>query len=248
MSLSLKKGDQIFRIKGGKNSGKKIKLNDSDKKSSSDFDEFETEGLIQHIPSRKKRSCLYICGPSGAGKSTYAANFCKEYKKQFPNNNIVLFCPKHDDPVINKLNPIKIKLNEENLIDKDEKITLDELKDSICIFDDTEGIADNKIKKAVMELRDQILTLGRSKNISCVTISHLVTDNKNTKAPIVESNFFTFFPGGGLNYQVMRFLRAYCGLAKKQIDKIMGLRSRWVTIHKSYPMFVITKDQAFIIK
>lgn len=247
--FSLKHGNRnVFKIKGGRLNGEKVKL--SEEAHEDDFPEIVVQdGTLQQIPSYDERECLYIAGPSGAGKSTYAASYAKEYKKKYPNNNIVLFSPKEDDPVLNVLNPIRIRLCEENFLDPESKLDVYELEDSLCIFDDIEGIGDKLIKDEVQKLRDNILVLGRSLHISCISISHLITDNKNTKYCIVESQFVTMFPSGGLNYQYTRFLRTYCGLTTKQINKLLReTPSRWITLHKSYPFYVISKDMAYMIE
>lgn len=248
-TFSLKKGArELFKIKGGKLHNQKVLLS-NENKGKTDFPEIIVQdGTLQQIPSYEDRDCLYIAGPSGAGKSTYAAQYAKEYKSKFPNNNVILFSPKIDDPVLNELNPIRIRLSDDNFLDEDNSLVVDDLENSLCIFDDIEGISDKKIKDAVQGLRDQILVLGRSKYISCITISHLITDNKNTKYPIVESQFVTMFPSGGLNYQYTRFLKNYCGLNNKQIHKILReTPSRWVTIHKSFPYYIISKDMAYFL-
>lgn len=250
MSFSLKKGRPIFRIKGGKLNNEKVFLDD--KKVSDNGDNFNEiivqDGCIQQIPSYDERDTIYIAGPSGAGKSTYAAQFMKEYKKRYPNNNLVLFSPKIDDPQLNILNPVQIKLCEENLIDPMTKINIDELRDSCVCFDDIEGISDKTLRDAVQNLRNEILVLGRSKHISCITISHLITDNKNTKYPITESQTVVMFPSGGLNYQYQRFLKNYCGLNNAQIHKILReTPSRWITMHKCYPYYILSKDMAYLL-
>lgn len=247
--FSLKKGARpVFKIKGGRLNGSIVRLNEQS--NDDNFPEIVVQdGTLQQIPSYEERDCLYIAGPSGAGKSTYAASYAREYKKKFPNNNIVLISPKIDDPVLNVLNPLRINLCEENFLDPETKLTVDELEDTLCIFDDIEGIADKQIKDEVQRLRDNILVLGRSKHISCISISHLITDNKNTKYCITESPFVTMFPSGGLNYQYTRFLKTYCGLTNAQIHKILReTPSRWITLHKAFPFYIISKDMAYMIE
>jgi len=246
--FNLKKGDKtIFKIKGGAYNGTKIKLN-SDKSKKGDVNQIIVEdGLCQQVPSYKERDTLYICAPSGAGKSTYLAAFAKEYKKKYPNNNLILISPKKDDEILNKLNPIHIRIDESNFIDSDTALSLDELSDSLVMFDDTEAIADKKLLEAVVALRDRLLTLGRSKKISVAITSHLVMNNRITRIPITESQFFIYFPGGGLTYQVNRYLKNYCGLSNKQIENINAIPSRWICLHKNYPMYIIAKDSAYIL-
>jgi tRNA uridine 5-carbamoylmethylation protein Kti12 len=241
-----------FAIKGGVlNNKKAYLLQECDKKSDRELREIILpNGMVQLIPTyngANERNTLYIAGQSGSGKSTFAANYAKEYKKKFPKDNLVLISPKEEDEVLDRLNPIRITPNEHNFIDEEEKLTMDELQDSLVIFDDYEGIIDRNIKKSVMDLRDQILTLGRSKRISIVVISHLLTDNKNTKIPITESQYVIFFPNGGLNYQILRFLKSYCGMGNKEAKEILKIPSRWICLHKNFPMYLISKDSAKLL-
>ena len=96
-TFSLKKGArELFKIKGGKLHNQKVLLS-NENKGKTDFPEIIVQdGTLQQIPSYEDRDCLYIAGPSGAGKSTYAAQYAKEYKSKFPNNNVILFSPKID--------------------------------------------------------------------------------------------------------------------------------------------------------
>jgi len=235
-----------FKIKGGKNNGKVVKINTE--KDKGDFNELIVEdGSIQQVPSYKDRDTLFICAPSGAGKSTYLASYAKEYKRKYPNNNLVLISPKEDDEVLNQLNPIRIRLDDENFVDPDTKIDLDELEKSLVMFDDICAIADDDVKKGVMELRDRLLTLGRSKKISTAITSHMITNHKETRVPLIESQFLVFFPGGGLTYQSNNFMKRYCGLSNKQVQKINSTPSRWICFHKNYPMYVLAKDCAYTV-
>jgi hypothetical protein len=115
------------------------------------------------------------------------------------------------------------------------------------IFDDIDAISDKKVKQAVMDFRSQILLTGRHYNISVLSTSHMICDYRATREQINESHFITFYPAGGANYHIKRFLKEYCGLKQNDITKILGLPSRWVTVHKNYPMYVLSKDHAFML-
>jgi hypothetical protein len=246
--FSLKKGSrEAFKVKGGKLSGHMVRVNEQSNQDN--FPEIIVQdGTLQKVPSYEERECIFVTGASGAGKSTWTGQYAREYKRKYPNNNLVLFCPKLDDPALNELNPIRINLCEQNFIDPETKLNIDELENTLCIFDDIEGIADKQIKDAVQSLRDQILVIGRSKHISCVTISHLITDHKNTRYSIMESQFVVFFPAGGTNMQITRFLKSYCGLDRNAIHRILReTPSRYIILHKMYPFYVIAKDMAYML-
>lgn len=118
-------------------------------------------------------------------------------------------------------------------------ISLDELRNTLTIYDDVEALTNNKtLRQGVNALRDKILTLGRSKKISTITISHQVTDNLQTRIPIIESQFITFFPSQP-NYQLTRYFKVYLGLEEKVLKHLTRHTggSRFVTVHKNIPMF-----------
>lgn len=118
-------------------------------------------------------------------------------------------------------------------------ISLKELENSLVIFDDIEALTNNKVlRKGVNALRDKILTLGRSKKISTITISHQVTNRDETKIPCIESQFVTFFPAQP-NMQLVRYFKTYLGLEEKVLKHLRMFcgDSRFVTLHKNMPMF-----------
>lgn len=249
MFTSKKKNSKrpAFKVKKGTMSGKLFYIGKDELKDKDGFKSLTVhDGMVQQVPSYKDRECLYITGPSGSGKSTYCSQYASEYKKKFPKNNLVLISPITDDDCLSKLNPIRITPNEENFL-SDDPVTLEELKNSLVIFDDIDAISDKKIKEEVINLRSQILLTGRHYKISVLSTSHMICDYKNTREQINESHFITFYPAGGANYHIKRFLKEYCGLKPSDISQILGLPSRWITIHKNYPMYVLSKDSVYIL-
>jgi len=118
-------------------------------------------------------------------------------------------------------------------------ISLKELENSLVIFDDVEALTNNKVlRKGVNALRDKILTLGRSKKISTITISHQVTNRDETKIPCIESQFVTFFPAQP-NMQLTRYFKTYLGLEEKVLKHMRRYSgdTRFITMHKNIPMF-----------
>lgn len=209
------------------------------------------DGVLEQIPFGKERDCLYICGPSGSGKSYKVMEYCKWYNNlKLPNimNNktktIYLISPKEDDKNINSIkNLAPIELDEENFVDEDTKMTVEDLANSLVIFDDIEAISNIKIRNGVRDLRDNILLLGRSSSVYCVITNHLVMDYKNTRVPLLESQFYTYFPGSGANRGNINYFTNYCGFDKQMINRLLNVRSRSATIHIHNPQYLLTKDE-----
>ena len=149
-----------------------------------------------------------------------------------------------EDEVLDKFNPTRIQINEELL---ENPIQPEELQNSLVIFDDIDTIPDKKLNEAVRSLRDDLLETGRSYNIYMCNTSHQLMNYKHTRTLLNESTAVTFFPKSGSSYHIKRFLKEYCGLEKKQIQKILELPSRWVTINKVYPCFILYEKGAFLL-
>ena len=144
-------GKVLCKIDGGNNNNKIVSVSTNDDiKIKSAFENMHLdEGKFQQIPNFNAdkdniREILMVTGPSGSGKSTYICNYLKEYKKQYKNNPIYLFSTLKSDKSLDKMKPQRINISESLLEDP---IVLDDLKDSICIFDDIEAIKDTKVRK-----------------------------------------------------------------------------------------------------
>lgn len=198
------------------------------------------KGKMIPLPNIDTREVVYIAGPSGSGKSTYAANYIKIYKKIFPKNPIIIFSRKDSDPVLDELKPSRFIIDE-SIVDEPIDI-IKELDHGACIlFDDCNTFQDEKIKKAVAKLMHDILEIGRSANIYCVVTSHLINPNERKDARTIwnEAHTVTIFPKSGNRHGMTYALKNYCGFDNKQINEILSLPSRWVTIGKQYPLYVL---------
>lgn len=205
---------------------------------------FEIVPPYPHI----ERTCIFISGASGCGKSHWAAGYCKQYKKRFPKNNIVLICPKPEDPVLDKLNIMRIQINEENFANEETKVSIEEFRNSLVVFDDCEGL-NRKIRTYVDDFKEKILTLGRSYKISCIVINHLSCNRSETQKAITESQMLVIFPrSNSMKAQYRRLLGNYCGFDKNEINKVFKLPSRSVCIYRDYPgPIVIARDEAYFL-
>lgn len=265
--LTLKKSKnakQIAKIIDGENDGKIIYLvNDDDylydggddinnklsllnlQRANKYYKNIElSDGKLMQLPNKDTREINYICGPSGSGKSTYTAKYINEFVDMFPKHKIFLFSKVDDDDAFNDVDILKIDLDESLYEDP---IDVDELKNSLTIFDDIATIKDKNILNAVIDLQNDILETGRHKNIYVCSTNHQLSNYKQTRTLLNESHNITFFPSSGATYYIKEFLKKYMGLSKEQIDKIFNLKSRWVTIHRNYPMYVIYERGIYML-
>ena len=243
-----KKGKQIIKIVGGKYNGKIISISDN-----LDGDEFskthknivlKDDGKFQHIPNPElNREVLYICGPSGSGKSYYTKNWILEWKKNHKKGDVFLISPFDEDVSLDEIKPKRIILDK-SLVDQ--PITPEDLKDSCIIFDDIDSIGDKEIKKAIFKLLFQCLEIGRHYNISVIQTNHTLCNGPDTKKVLNEAHHIIFFPNSGSKKSIKYLCENYCGLDKKDIEKIKKCRSRWCCIHRNYPVSISTEKCLFV--
>lgn len=197
---------------------------------------------FQHIPDpNTERQILYITGASGSGKSTYTAKYTKLYKQIFKKNPVYVFSALKDDESLDVIEPKRIKITKEALID--DPILIDDLANSLCIFDDIDCISDKKLKEEVYNILNQILETGRHFNISCIITNHLPSGGNYTRKILNECHTITYFPHSGNNGKLKKFLIDQIGLDKNDVIRNKKSKSRWATIFKNFPMVNMTEKE-----
>ena len=201
------------------------------------------DGKFQQVPNTKlEREILYITGPSGSGKSTYTKNFILQYKKKHKKTDVWLFSALNEDETIDKLKPKRVNIDDELVSNP---IPVEEFKNSIVIFDDTDVISNKDHREAVYKILNQVLEVGRHHKISCIVTNHLPTGGKDTRRIINESHTVTYFPQSGSAGQMKRLLQDYLGLDNKTLKQIRKMNTRWATVFKNFPMAVMTEKNIF---
>ena len=69
----------------------------------------------------------------------------------------------------------------------EEAIIIEDLENSLCIFDDIDKCANKKIMKFLQHLRDQCLERGRHHNINMLCLNHQLMNYKETKVVLMEA-------------------------------------------------------------
>lgn len=201
---------------------------------------------IQHIPNKKtERSILYITGASGSGKSYYTRNYCNEYRKMFPKNDIYLISSVTEDSSIDKVKDLKRITLDNNFLGAD--LNVNDFKNCMVIFDDTDCITNKMMKMKVNNILNMLLETGRHTNTSVIYTSHLATNGLDTRRILNECHSVTIFPTSLGGRTLKYLLENYFGLDKDQIKKIKKLNSRWVTLVKGFPMVVLSERDAYVL-
>ena len=229
-------GKPVAMIKGGKYDKKLIYINpDLNDHDATDFKHLKiaNESKFQQVPdTTTERQILYITGPSGSGKSTYTRMFLEEYKRKYKDREIYLFSSLKEDESLDKIKPKRFKIDDSLWKDP---LNAEELKESVCIFDDIDVISDKKIKEAVYKIMDSCLEVGRHFSITCVITNHLPTNGLFTRRILNEAHCYIFCPhsaGGKIRY----LLQEYLDIDKKMVSYFKNANSRWCCIFKNFPM------------
>lgn len=232
---------------------------ESDSDPSDDDDDDEEDYAPTHAGGKSDDSNVitihYIFGRSGSGKSYKSSELASNYKRMYPERNIVLISPVCDNKrllslgvlPLNCIDPVKAY---ENFVDNETAVTVDMFRDALVIADDLEVLEGDKqlkpIKEGIDALLNKFLTFGRHQNTSICLLRHKPCDYRNSKGILAEAQWFTFFPNGS-DRDIIYTLDKYCGLDKTQIKRITSIRSRAVTLHRHRPRFVLAEHEAYIL-
>ena len=193
---------------------------------------------------------ILICGQSGSGKSTIASNWIKDYLS-IKDKDVFLFSRVDEDKPLDEIKLLQRVDLKQFSVSPEEFATngldTEEFKNSIVILDDVDTITDKKIFNNVIALRDDMLETGRHNDITMLCITHVLFQNKNSKKPLNEATGVVLFPRSGSKYHIRRYLKEYCGLDEKQINRIMNLNSRYFYISRTYPNYVISEREVFLL-
>ena len=209
--------------------------------------EYVSKQELQPLPRFDKTERNYVCGQTECGKSYYISKYLQQMNKVFPKKQIYIFSDvEHDKELDDKLKNITRFKLDDGLLDK-EPIRPEVFKSGICVFDDIDSIQNKKLLKYVNTLRDALLKRGRHEDISTIVSSHLITNYNDTRVILNECNTYTIFCKAGNLYGIKYLLNKYMGLDKTQISKIVNLNSRWVSINKNFPQYVIYQHGCFML-
>lgn len=201
------------------------------------------DGIFQQVPdTTTERQCIMIAGASGSGKSHYSNNYIKEYHRCYKKNPIYFFSVLDSDTSINDKIVKRVNIDDSWIT---EPLTIEDVPNALCVFDDIEMITDKNIKQTVFDFINSILTTGRHTNTSIIMTVHY-PNNKYIRNFLNECHCFVYFPfgsGRATNY----VLENYIGISKKDIQHIKRLKTRWSCVFKQYPQCVLTEHNLFTI-
>jgi hypothetical protein len=200
---------------------------------------------LEVAPRLDQVNRLLVSGQSGAGKSHFASQWIKSFDSWVREPyELFIFSRVQADEQLDALpNMKRVPLND--LVGN--PVTVEDLENSIVLFDDIDTIADKAVRKAVQSLRDDVLETGRHKGVQTISINHMLLAGHETKKALGEATAAVLFPRSGSKHHMNRYLRDYCGFERATALKIMALPSRWVYISRTYPPYVVHERGAFLV-
>jgi GTPase SAR1 family protein len=215
------------------------------------FMNFNDKTFLYPVLSKEKSTRIFCSGSSGSGKSFYISQLIK---RNFPPSQLVyLFSPIEDDVSFEGLNIFQVNLESFEEIFGN-PFTIEMLDDgknaSIVIMDDIESIANSKIRKMYLDIRDQLLERGRSHSggygITTITVSHNPMGGNLTKSSIRESDSFILFPSSNQR-DTRTLLERYSGITRDNIQEILKLNTRGVFIKKTVPSYYVAEHNIALL-
>jgi hypothetical protein len=195
----------------------------------------------------KKRFAISIIGSSGSGKSTFTGKFIEKYHELKKDYEKFLLSNKNegDEPAFEKLDYLQyIPINSLT-----EPISIKEFEKTLFCFDDIhEGVILNTDSDFIKDLRNEsftkaqkiinarqknlddivnrssinILSLGRSREISIIIVKHQFRDSKSNIYKS-ENTHLVVFPSSNKT-KIQEYFKNIEGLDKEQIKRLFNLK------------------------
>jgi len=190
-----------------------------------------------------KTERMMISGKSGSGKSTLMSKYMLLYLSMFPDKSITLISRTDGDPAFDGI-PLNFILADDSLLE--DPITIEELAGSLVVFDDVDNLQNEKLDKSVHKLVDDIFCNGRKLDIHVAYLSHMILNYRKTRNILAEADKVVMF-NMGPSMQNRNFVAKHLGFDKHQVKKVMDLKSRWFCINTSYPNYVLSDHEIFLV-
>jgi hypothetical protein len=192
-----------------------------------------------------QRKTMYVAAPSGAGKSVVIANYLRKVQQLHPAMKIYVLSKADpaDDPAFRGIRYTRLPIS--TLLEGPLDVTKCFGGPAVLAADDIDSFEGAEFKACASFIKDA-LNMGRKVGLHTIVSNHLLTDYTRTRGIINETQTCVVFP----SHTMASSLTYFCskiGLDKDAIARVKGLKSRWVAIHKSAPMYVVGEHSAFIL-
>lgn len=198
---------------------------------------------------KNQTSALFIIARKGAGKSYFIGKYLEKYNDLFPSQKIYMISRKTDDPAFDKVKNLKyIDIEDDTKYGNNPLTYLDLPKDCILVCDDSTCYKEKRHQNMVNNLRNDVLQLGRSRNIALISSSHLYNNYKETSLCWLESSWLIVSSLSQIP-QAKRAIVERIGYNKKIVNKIWPkLESRLFCFHNESPDLVISEHECHMFE
>ena len=148
-----------------------------------------------------------------------------------------------EDESLDSVHPQRFKIDESLYLDP---IQVEDLKDSMIVFDDIDVITNKKIKEAVYDILNQVLEIGRHYKVSCIVTNHVPSNGNWTRRILNEYSYFVYFPASSTG-KIRYVLTEYLDIDKKHIKYFKKCNTRWVCLYKNHPMYFISEHEISLL-
>jgi energy-coupling factor transporter ATP-binding protein EcfA2 len=207
--------------------------------------ELDSDGMFELLPSPnpKKREVWYIAGQSGSGKSWIAKQLASFYHKLYPQRGVYLISKLDKDETLDALKFLK-RIPIQSFVD--DYPSLEEFKDTMCIFDDYDTLTGDA-DKVITKIIDDLAIMGRHENVSILALSHYLTNYKKTRLLLNEATNIVVYPLS-TSYHALRYLiKNYVGVDEDDLKRHKKLGSRWLMYSKGFPQYLISQKGAELL-
>lgn len=236
------KGDFIYHVTHDGTCPKKNKIA-MDTKPAINLSPLE---FMQPLPlPLEEHNVMMVTGVPKCGKSYWVNEYVKAFKQMY-NRPVFRISRVEHDATLNKDMDKYINIPVTNDLVED-PIKMEDLSESLVVFDDIESSEFKKATDKVYALMDDIAKAGRHHKIDCLFVNQESRMAKKTKVILSCLTHIVIFPKSGSVYQYSRLLNEQLGLSKNETNKILDLNSRWVMISRAKPMYVLHEHGAYMI-
>lgn len=213
------------------------------------------DGIFHPLVDPVERMNIYVAGPEGSGKSYFTAKSAEYWLRLNPEGVIYYFSQKKKD--VQTPNPIdrldkymkRVDMTCENL----HNMVIDQFKNCLCVFDDFDALPKGKGKNLnlldyILQIIEYIVKVGRADNVSIITTSHIMFDNKTTRNQIIGARQVVFFPNHSQKPHIVRYLREYMDVKRdKVLTDIIFNTKRWVLHNVRSPQYFMTEKELIML-
>lgn len=241
---NLKKDDQIMAVEISNRTNKAIGylIASTEPKHGKSF--VETQNKLIPILTKNGINCVFCVAPRKSGKTTLIKNML-----QFSNKPVLLFSRLEKDEAIDDLPNLHRVVCDETMLEDKDDINLEEIQDTIPVFDDVE-FENAKLQKLIDNLADRVLSVGRhTNNLYCIRTAHLLLNNNRSKQALNESDTVILFLNTSNRGQCISFMKKYVGMNNEQINDIFAMSKnlRWTSFYRNSPNVVFNERYATLL-